>query len=183
MPHPCTRLLSGIALLSALSAPALAQQQQPQGEGRPGIAGGHTAAAFVAAYDRDGDGKVTKDELFALRTERFQGADKDGDGKLNEAEYVAEFEGRLKQQYAEQGKEPDERYAGGLKQAGVRFAVLDRDRDNLLTQEEDLASAAKTFDGHDTNGDGVVSADDPPRARNRDGDGDGNGQSRGNSAN
>lgn len=158
-----------LAMLTGMAGAALAQTA---GEGdtpppAPGVAGGHSQAAFIASYDRDGDGQVTQEEFLAMRTERFQGADKDGDGALNEAEYVAEFEGRLRQQYAEQDREPDAFFERGLTQAGVRFALLDRDRNGLLSPEEDLASAERTFAGMDTNGNGVVSAEDPPRERRR----------------
>ena len=146
-------------------------QNETREEGKPGVAGGHSQAAFIAAYDADGDGKVSLDELIMVRTTRLQASDKDGDGFYNEAEYVAEYEGRQRQQYADQGKEyveTDKRVVGGLEQAGVRFNLLDRDRDGLLSLEEDLASARKTFAHNDTDGDGFVTAADPKPKREDD---------------
>lgn len=177
----------GLALIAALSGAAFAQSEEAKpaqadatvgsatdnpgdASPKPGIAGGHSQAAFIASYDKNGDGKVSLDELIEVRTERFRGADKDGDGRLNEAEYVAEFEGRLRQQYADQGRDPSgERFEASLKQAAVRFALLDRDRDGFLSLEEDLESARKTFARNDTDGDGFVSAADPAPVREDDG--------------
>lgn len=148
-------------------------QNEIREEGRPGVAGGHSQAAFIAAYDADGDGRVSRDELIMLRTTRLQAADTDGDGFYNEAEYVAEYAGRQRQQYADQGKdyvETDKRVTEDLKQAGVRFNLLDRDRDGLLSLEEDLTSARKTFARNDTDGDGFVTAADPKPQREGDDD-------------
>ena len=179
--HSKTRLALCL-FLAGLAAPAFAQdstekpaekpaeQAQTRTPMQPGVAGGHSQAAFIASYDSNGDGKVDMDEFITVRTARFTGADKDGDGQLNEAEYVAEFEGRLRQQYAEQGRDTaDEGFANGLKQAGVRFALLDRDRNGFLSLEEDLESGRKTFTRNDTNEDGIVDASDP--APKREGDG------------
>lgn len=179
MPLPRkSQLILPFAILTCMAGAALAQATDDSPKTpplQPGIAGGHSQAAFIASYDRDGDGQVTKEELIELRTERFLGADKDGDSVLSEAEYVAEFEGRLRQQYSDQNREiDDENFERGLKQAAVRFALLDRERNGTLSLEEDLASAESTFAGMDTNGDGVVDAKDPPRKRrNTDDDDDG----------
>lgn len=181
-----TTLTLSLALIAALSGAAFAQSEEAKpaetatttdnpGDAtpKPGVAGGHSQAAFIASYDKDGDGKVSLDELIAVRTERLQGADKDGDGRYSEAEYIAEFEGRLRAQYAEQGREASgERFEGSLKQAGVRFALLDRDRDGFLSLEEDLESARKTFARNDTDGDGFVTAADPKPVREDDGNAD-----------
>ncbi|SEC15261.1 hypothetical protein [Rhodobacter sp. 24-YEA-8] len=182
-----TTLSLSLALIAALSGAAFAQSEETtatesgtttetaadnpaDASPKPGIAGGHSQAAFIASYDKNGDGKVSLEELIEVRTERFRGADKDGDGRLNEAEYVAEFEGRLRQQYADQGRDPSgERFEASLKQAGVRFALIDRDRDGFLSLEEDLESARKTFARNDTDGDGFVSAADPAPVREDDG--------------
>ncbi len=184
-----TSALLGLALTLSLglSGAAFAQSEEAKPDEtanpgdaspKPGVAGGHSQAAFIASYDKDGDGKVSLDELTAVRTERFTGADKDGDGQLNDAEYVAEFEGRLRQQYAEQGRDTsDEKFAGSLKQAGVRFALLDRDRNGFLSLDEDLASAQKTFARNDTDGDGFVTAADPaPKREDDDNNAQGNGE-------
>jgi len=122
--------------------------------------GGHSHAAFMGTYDLNRDGVVTRDEYDTIRKQRFMAADANGDGWLNEAEYVAEFEARLKQQYASEGKAPDERYHNSMKQAYVRFGLVDKDKDGKFTIEEENAVADRTFKSADTNGDGVVDARD-----------------------
>lgn len=152
-----TRLaMAGAAalLLAACSAPKVAQAPaQP--------AGGHGQSAFIGSYDANRDGVVTRAEYDAIRKQRFEAADKNKDGFLNEEEYVAEFTLRLKQQYLDENRQPDKAYENSIRQAHVRFAVVDRDRDGKFTREEDLAIADRTFKGADTNGDGRVTKDDP----------------------
>lgn len=135
----------------------------------PQPAGGHGQAAFMGSYDGNRDGIVTRAEYDAIRKQRFEAGDANRDGVLNEAEYVDEFEQRLKQQYFNEGRQPDKAYEGSIKQAHVRFAILDRDRDGKLSREEDLTVADKTFKSADTNGDGVVSRNDPPAERSASG--------------
>lgn len=126
---------------------------------KPAAAAPHSRDAFIADYDVNHDGQVTKAEFEAVRRARFKAADTDGDGVLSEAEYVAEYEGRLKAQYA--GKPEDEQYARQIKQAHVRFHVLNTSKDGKLTFEQYHAQGDKTFAEFDTNKDGVVSAADP----------------------
>ncbi|WP_283178492.1 hypothetical protein [Gemmobacter sp. 24YEA27] len=80
----------GLALIAALSGAAFAQSEEAKpaqadatvgsatdnpgdASPKPGIAGGHSQAAFIASYDKNGDGKVSLDELIEVRTERFRG--------------------------------------------------------------------------------------------------------------
>lgn len=128
-------------------------------------AGGHGLEAFLGSYDARRVGKVSRAEFDAIREQRFRAADTNGDGVLSEAEYVAEFEGRLKRQYADQGRTPDEAYREGIQQAHVRFAIVNRARDGRFTRAQERAVADKTFKSLDTNGDGVVSRDDPQPPR------------------
>lgn len=166
--------LAAAALLSACAgsgapAPAAPATKQTQ-PARP--AGGHGLDAFLGSYDATGSGRVTRAQFDAIRLQRFRDADTNGDGWLSEEEYVAEFEARLKRQYFDQGRQPDQAYENGIKQAHVRFGIVNRARDGKFTLAEDLAIADKTFKGLDTNGDGVVSRDDVQRPREQRGDND-----------
>ena len=151
------------AATPAASAPAASTAATTGTPPRP--AGGHGLAATIGSYDANRDGTVTRAEMDAVRLQRFQHGDTNGDGWLSEAEYVAEYETRLKQQYFDDGKEPDDFYTQAVKQASVRFAIVDRDRNGQYTLEEDRAVGERVFAQHDTNGDGVISRDDPPRER------------------
>lgn len=150
------RILAAAGLAALLSACAGTPGASATGPAQP--AGGHGQSAFIGSYDANRDGVVTRDEYDTVRKQRFLAGDTNGDGWLSEQEYVGEFEGRLKQQY--QGRQPDERYASSIKQAHVRFGIVDKNRDGKYTVEEDMAIAERTFKEADVNGDGTVSKDD-----------------------
>lgn len=154
---------AGLALSLAMAAPVLAQTAPTDGPARP--AGGHGRAAFLASYDSDRDGQVTRAEYDAIRDQRFKAGDTNGDGFMTEEEYVAEYAGRLRAQYAAEHQPSDEAFERQLKQASVRFYAIDRDRDGKISAEENRAVAQRTFESQDTNGDSVVSAADPERPR------------------
>jgi len=162
--HPTT-FLAALAAAALLSACAGSPASAPAAQGQPARpAGGHGLQAFLGSYDTNRDGQVTRAEFDAVRLQRFRAADANGDGVLTEAEYVAEFEGRLKRQYFDDGKQPDKAYENGIQQAHVRFSIVNRARDGRFTPAEDAAIADRTFKGLDTDGDGTVSRNDPPRA-------------------
>lgn len=135
-------------------APQSAMQQPAAAAGPAAPAGGHGLSAFIGGFDANRDGVVTRQEYDAVRAQRFTAADTNHDGVLGEDEYVAEFAGRLQQQYA--GRAQEEKYAGSIKQAHVRFKILDTDHDGKLTLAEENAIAEKTFQRTDTNGDGKI---------------------------
>lgn len=111
--------------------------------------GGHSKADFFNTYDADEDGAVTTAEYVAVRDKGYDERDPDGDAKVMPDEYVAEYEARLEQDLAAQRDRQ-------IKQAYVRFGVLDGDKDGVLTREEFQASGQRMFDRLDTNKDGVV---------------------------
>lgn len=121
---------------------------------------GHGKQTFVTENDGNGDGRVTAEEFAAARARKYATFDLDGDGKVNEADYVGEFSAR----FGKAGKTPASVPAGQLKQAHVRFGVLDTDTDGSLTLAEFHASGERMFERLDSNGDGVVDAADTARS-------------------
>lgn len=144
--------------LAALLAACASPSDKTLGPINP--AGGHGHAAFMGSYDVNRDGVVTREEYDTLRKQRYVAADTNKDGWLSEAEYVGEFEARLKQQYAAQGRQPDDGYQQMVKQAHVRFNILDKNKDGRLSVDEELDVAERTFKTGDVNLDGVVNAAD-----------------------
>lgn len=114
----------------------------------------HNAQGFLALYDQDGDGKVTRGEFDSQRLSAFNATDSNGDGRLSYDEYLDEYLARL------DGKAEAVRKAQ-LKQAVVRFNVIDTNKDKRIDSEEYWAVGLRTFNLWDTNGDGVISQDDP----------------------
>lgn len=118
-------------------------------------AGGHGKNTFVETYDINKDGKVTREEFFTVRAKSFHALDLNHDGKVEEAEYVGEFTARLDKEAPSQDQRERQ-----LKQAHVRFGVLDTDKNAILASAEFEASGARMFDRLDTSSDGVVDAKD-----------------------
>jgi len=145
-------LLLALALawptLSAFAANDAASKPQERVGGH-----GEDPAAFVVEHDLDRNGKVDTAEFERFRRERFAATDSNHDGTLSRDEYVGEFAQRL--QHVE--GQASERQ---MKQADVRFNVLDQDKDGKMTWDEYAASGQRLFQRADRNGDGVVDAHD-----------------------
>ena len=128
-------------------------QETQTTQSEPRASGGHSKKGFIKTYDTDGDGNVTLAEFMAEREKGYNRRDSDQDGSVYEEEYVSEYEGRLKQQL-------DDQHERQIKQAYVRFDVLDSDDDTVITLEEFNASGNRMFSRLDTNEDGVVNTED-----------------------
>jgi hypothetical protein len=144
------RVLTAVLVLAALGGPAMAAS--------------HDRATFIREQDRNGDGKVSKDEYAAGREGEFVRMDANKDGGLSHDEYVEDFKARLpkKLEALPADKREDQR-ARELKQVEVRFGVLDSDRSGTITPAEFAYSGWMMFSTHDSNRDGFVGADDPAK--------------------
>ena len=129
----------------------------------PAIAAPHEGSAFIHDYDADHDDQVTRAEFDAGRVARFKATDANGDSGVSEEEYVGEYHTRLEQQLAasdrSEEKKAEERERQ-IRQAHVRFGVLDKDKDGKMTQPEYDASGARAFAEQDNDKNGVVTATD-----------------------
>ncbi|MCC2603955.1 EF-hand domain-containing protein [Planctobacterium marinum] len=114
----------------------------------------HSIKGFMDLYDSNGDEKVTQEEFQNVRDEHFKRSDENNDGLLTEQEYVLEFEDRL-------DKQIEKSYEAQVKQAYVRFGVLDKNEDKAMTFSEYMQSGFRSFTRHDTNEDGLISLEDP----------------------
>lgn len=124
----------------------------------PALAASHSSTIFISEQDLNGDGKVTLDEFKLGRQVEFMRIDFGADGLLSEAEYLGEFEGRLmlrigKIADAEKRREELQRQ---MRQARVRFGVLDADKNGSISFEEFQAAGLRMFKLHDRNQDGAI---------------------------
>ena len=124
----------------------------------PALAASHSSTTFISEQDLNGDGKVLTEEFRLGRQVEFVRIDFNADGLVSEAEYLGEFEGRLMQRIskmadAEKRREELQRQ---MRQAKVRFGVLDTDRSGSISLEEFQAAGLRMFKLHDRNQDGAV---------------------------
>ncbi|MFN3522550.1 MAG: hypothetical protein ACK4YQ_09895 [Phenylobacterium sp.] len=132
--------LATLCILFAAAGAAHAQEAPARG---------HSKTEFLKTYDSNLDGAVDGEEYAAVRRGDFDRTDANKDGALTDAEYVAEYTTRLDAQLAEMRERQ-------IKQAHVRFGVMDADKSARMTREEYEATAKRTFSRLDTNGDGRV---------------------------
>lgn len=126
--------------------------------GLPALAASHSSTTFINEQDLNGDGKVSLEEFKLGRHVEFVRIDFNADGLLNEAEYLGEFEGRLMLRI---GKITDpekrrEELQRQMRQAKVRFGVLDTDKSGSISLEEFQATGLRMFKLHERNQDSVV---------------------------
>jgi hypothetical protein len=152
------RKLIPFALLAALPALAQTAAEAPKPATPSTIpderaAGGHEKINFLDFYDANGDASVPRAEFDGQRGKDFERINASHDGQVTESQYVDEFAVRLDRQLAAER-------AAQIKQAHVRFGVLDKNKDGHISREEFDASGKRMFDALDTNKDGVVDEKD-----------------------
>lgn len=126
----------------------------------------HGRTAFIADYDLDKDGVVSAAEFKTARDQRYGAMDLNRDGGVDEAEYVGEYTARLDAQLAASADPADRKAAeraAQLKQAHVRFGVLDKDKSGRIEAAEFAASGQRAFAEQDGDADGRVTAEEPKK--------------------
>jgi Ca2+-binding EF-hand superfamily protein len=120
-----------------------------------GFAASHDLATFVADYDLDKDGKVSKEEFQEVRQQLFATTDSNQDQGVSHEEYVAEYRARLMATKPDPGKAQRQ-----LKQTDVRFKALDSNKDGRISLAEYSYSGWRMYAEHDYDRDGAVSLAD-----------------------
>ncbi|MFC1806182.1 hypothetical protein ACFL09_04290 [Planctomycetota bacterium] len=108
-----------------------------------GAGGAGAAGGLVGRLDKDGDGKISRDEFPAEHLDKFDRMDRNKDGFID----------------ADESPKP----RGGKPGAGGRadlMGKLDKDGDGKVTREEFPQAKIQAFDRFDKNGDGVITADE-----------------------
>jgi Ca2+-binding EF-hand superfamily protein len=142
-------LLATTAALAA-AGPAPARSERP-------------ALPEFAAMDRDGDGRVTREEMAAARTEGFAAADANRDGALDRTEIETLVRARL------EATRPRRAERAARKVTDKFFERADTDRDGFVSAAEQTERLAlRGFRVIDSDGDGTITraeAEAPRRAR------------------
>ncbi|MDC7675052.1 hypothetical protein [Asticcacaulis machinosus] len=130
--------------------------------GSQALAASHSTTTFIEEQDTNKDGVVTLAEFDAERAAHFKVMDADGNGTLSEAEYIGEYETRLNKQLESvtDAEKKKEQYQRQMRQAKVRFGVLDKDKDAKMTFAEFQASGHAMFNRHDADKDNTITSKD-----------------------
>ena len=149
------------------------KQAAPQADnappGRPGGPPGGlpNAKDIFARLDRDGNGKIEKDEIPERMKENIGRVDSNSDGVIDAAEFekVAQFFAGRRPEGAPAGA-PERRPEGGPVPFAPVLRALDTDGDGEISSSE-IADAPKALAKLDKNGDGKLTRDEigpPPGA-------------------
>ncbi len=147
-------IFAAAALMLGTAVIADSRGEKGMGMGDHGMMMGGMELDF-AALDADKDGKVSKDEIAALRAARVTAADANGDGKLSVDEIAAMHMAAMEKASANMAARMVER--------------LDTDGDMMLTAAEmmDRPMPAMMFDRLDTNEDGFIDQAEADAAQSR----------------
>jgi Ca2+-binding EF-hand superfamily protein len=119
------------------------------------FAASHDLKTFIQEYDLNHDGSVSKEEFVQERERRFGLTDADHNGGLTHDEYVNEYKTRLTAEHPDPKK-----MDSAMKQADVRFKVLDSNKDGKISPAEFQHSGWSMFTHHDYTKDGAISSKD-----------------------
>lgn len=148
-----------------------ASEQQPMGGGGPagpgsGLGGGglgtSLAPQVLAQADKDGNKKLSKEELVALADVWFDKLDADKTGKLSQEQFAGKFYDALPPREVADGSGDG---TGGARRGPSRttapalFAAADTDKDGALTRAELKGTFAKWFAQWDAGKAGTLNED------------------------
>ena len=130
----------------------------------------------LAEFDRDGNGVVTRDEMHATVTTKFNEVDANHDGKVTFEEAAAARQARAAEHSAKKDKNGDGQLSRDemARMPQERFAKLDTNGDGKLSKEE-LQAGRGQFAGHgekffdmvDQNHDRAITLDEAIAAADR----------------
>ena len=111
-----------------------------------------TPEEFIKRFDKDGDGKLTREELPPGFGKAFQASDKNGDGKLDRDEVAAML--TLVRQFVAKGPPPPGKNVEEI--VNNLLKQMDTDGDGKISRKEAKGRIAEIFDQLDLNKDGFL---------------------------
>ncbi|MBU2891829.1 EF-hand domain-containing protein [Colwellia sp. D2M02] len=108
---------------------------------------------WLAQYDSNQDYTIDVEELYSSRATLFEQADKNQDKVIDANEHQQFFERNLQEKIDYDRKQ-------SIKQTHVRFNAMDKNDNNLMSYDEYMATAKRSFDFYDTDKSGIITLDD-----------------------
>lgn len=128
--------------------------QAKRGEGRPGV-GRPAPEEIIKRFDKNGDGKLSKDEIPEGMAARLGQADGDGDGTVTKEELEAAFK-KMQGRRGGQGTPPGR----GQFDPAQLFQRLDRNSDGKVTKDELPEQMAERMMRADADGNGEITKEE-----------------------
>ena len=111
-------------------------------------AGDIMAGPFMAAFDTDKDGKLSRDEWLAAAKKTFDACEKDSQNRITEAGLGVAITGMLPKPPGPPGA-PQPKFGAGNFMAGGIFQRVGTDKDGKVTLDKFMAEAGRLFDQFD----------------------------------
>jgi len=108
---------------------------------------------WLAQYDSNQDFVIGVEEIYNAREALFNTTDNNHDGIVDISEYQQQLESDVQAKIDYDRKQ-------SIKQTHVRFNAMDKDDDELMSHQEYMATAKRSFDFFDTNEDALITLDD-----------------------
>ena len=137
--------------------------------GLGGAIGDDPQIVQLMAYDKNGDGKLTANEVPDELMPMFQGADQNNDRAIDRQELVAVM-ANMRNQFRGGPGGPWAGRGGDAEQVTGQFLQYDRNGDGRLTENELPPQATRMLQGADQNNDGAIDAGELQAALARMGD-------------
>jgi Ca2+-binding EF-hand superfamily protein len=134
----------------ALSVVLAARADDPRPKKKPAEPpAGPSADQLLKRFDKDGDGKLSKDEAPPRLTDTFARIDRNGDGRLDRSE-IAQMLQVLRKAPPPNAQPGPERIVKDM------LGRLDANKDGKVAKDEARGPLAENFDRLDANKDGVL---------------------------